>query len=373
MDKCFVEVGQLVRNLSATKVSLTARCHGLEFAPKRSLRSRARLEVVEQWMSLGQHDHIDEDAIGELESVEHELTESPAETAKFIRCPECGLAYLVFPSELAPVEEDPRVVECGECLHMWFAEIDDLVPANQFSDDDAPHRVAARKRKKRCAQLIPSEPATLRASNLSFRTTASILKKVFAAYGRVLRCELIPSLGPHERPTGLVEMASHQEAQEAILGLRETNIFGADMCVEMAEPNAFREVISPDISLFDDYGDIDEFVVDLEGGPEVDLDDADPRGDLRRTGSSSPRHRKVKFHQDSVYNRGSGSAPSGSGSPRSQRFPKASSGGGPAGHSRGEDGSSGNKSSDNRRGRFDGRSGQARGKGGRRGPNSDRK
>ncbi|KAJ8903242.1 hypothetical protein NDN08_004351 [Rhodosorus marinus] len=280
---------------------------------------------------------------------------------------------------------------------MWFAVIDDLVPADQFSDDDAPHRVAARKRKKRCAQLIPSEPATLRASNLSFRTTASILKKVFAAYGRVLRCELIPSMGPHERPTGLVEMASYEEAQEAIHGLRgnfkplssgrfgksrnvdiffvgtETNIFGADMFVEMAEPNAFREVISPDISLFDDYGDIDDFVVDLEGGPDVDLDDADPRGDPPRTGSSSPRNRSSKCRQNSMYNRGSGSAASGSGSPRSQRFPKASSGNGRADQAGGADGSSGNKSSDNRRGRLDGRSGRARGKGGRRGPNTDPK
>uniref|UniRef100_A0A7S2ZQ95 RRM domain-containing protein n=1 Tax=Rhodosorus marinus TaxID=101924 RepID=A0A7S2ZQ95_9RHOD len=371
MDGCFVGAGLLPRGLSDTRGGLTGRYRGMEFAPKRNSRSRARLEVVEQWMSLSQHDHMEEGVMGELEGVESELTETRAETAKFIRCPECGLAYSVYPSELAPVEEDPRVVECGECLHMWFAVIDDLLPANQFSDDDAPHRVAARKRKKRCTQLIPSEPATLRASNLSFRTTASILKKVFAAYGRVLRCELIPSMGPHERPTGLVEMASYEEAQEAIHGLRETNIFGADMFVEMAEPNAFREVISPDISLFDDYGEIDDFVVDLEGGPDVDLDDADPRGDLPRTRSSNPRNWNSKFHQNSAYERGSGSAASGHGSPRSPRFPNSSSG--RSGHPGGADGSSGNKSSDGRRGRFDGRSGQARGKRGRRGPNSDRK
>jgi len=194
-------------------------------------------------------------------------------SGSFVRCPECGLMYSVHPHEISHNDGDPTVVECGVCKHVWFTTTSELIVCEDPKDNDHPARVAARNRKKGCTELIPSQPATVRATNISLRTTSSILKKVFSAYGRVLRSELIPALGPHDRPTGLVEMSSEEEAREAIAGLNDTNIFGSRMYAELADANAFDEVPALELSLFDDYGDVDDFVVSFDGESEEDQRD----------------------------------------------------------------------------------------------------
>lgn len=122
----------------------------------------------------------------------------------------------MFFAFVGPVSGEPRVVECSVCFHAWFADESHVLDENEATEDVSAVRVAARRKKRHCAELVPSNPYTIRASNLSSRTTAGILKKVFGAYGRVLRCELIPAVGPHERLSGLVEMANDEQAREAI-------------------------------------------------------------------------------------------------------------------------------------------------------------
>ncbi|ATH07107.1 RNA-binding protein [Halobacteriovorax marinus] len=78
--------------------------------------------------------------------------------------------------------------------------------------------------------------------NLSFNTLEDSLRDAFKKYGDVESCKLITDRDSgRSKGFGFVEMASAQEAQDAISGLDGTDLDGRDMKVNEAKPQERRE------------------------------------------------------------------------------------------------------------------------------------
>lgn len=77
--------------------------------------------------------------------------------------------------------------------------------------------------------------------NLSFNTTSSDLKDLFAQYGEVVSAEVVVDRDSgRSRGFGFVEMGSDAAAQAAIQGLNETDVDGRAVKVTEAKPREDR-------------------------------------------------------------------------------------------------------------------------------------
>jgi len=77
--------------------------------------------------------------------------------------------------------------------------------------------------------------------NLSFNTTSSDLKDLFAQYGEVVSAEVVVDRDSgRSRGFGFVEMGSDAAAQAAIQGVNETDVDGRAVKVTEAKPREDR-------------------------------------------------------------------------------------------------------------------------------------
>lgn len=73
--------------------------------------------------------------------------------------------------------------------------------------------------------------------NLSFQTTEDDLRRAFESYGEVSAVNIIKDkVSGESRGFGFVEMASKDEAMEAMAGLNGTELNGRTMSVNEARP-----------------------------------------------------------------------------------------------------------------------------------------
>lgn len=73
--------------------------------------------------------------------------------------------------------------------------------------------------------------------NLSFNTTESQLRDLFAAFGEVTSASLVTDRETgRPRGFGFVEFASGEHAQAAIAGMNGKNVDGRDLTVNEAKP-----------------------------------------------------------------------------------------------------------------------------------------
>ena len=69
---------------------------------------------------------------------------------------------------------------------------------------------------------------------LSFSTTSDRLREVFAEVGAVESAQVVTASGGHSQGFGFVEMATREEAEEAIRRLNRSDLDGRTITVELA-------------------------------------------------------------------------------------------------------------------------------------------
>lgn len=77
--------------------------------------------------------------------------------------------------------------------------------------------------------------------NLSYSTTEDSLEELFQQAGTVVKCELmLDKFTSRSRGFAFIEMASHEEAQNAVDMLNEQNLDGRNLRVNIARPREER-------------------------------------------------------------------------------------------------------------------------------------
>ncbi|MBN2703400.1 MAG: RNA-binding protein [Pontiellaceae bacterium] len=77
--------------------------------------------------------------------------------------------------------------------------------------------------------------------NLSYSTTEDSLEELFQQAGTVVKCELmLDKFTSRSRGFAFIEMATHEEAQNAVDMLNEQNLDGRNLRVNIARPREER-------------------------------------------------------------------------------------------------------------------------------------